>query len=133
MSTDDTKFYDIIVVDNELKICELIKFFLSLSKKVGKVVIAENALQANQKLSNQKFDVMIIDQLMPGKTGLELIEQLNRVPKYSKMKYLLISGCLQKEDVISALQLGVKHVLVKPFSHSQLFEKLEVLLGIDKM
>ncbi|MFW5871732.1 MAG: response regulator [bacterium] len=131
--TDKTKKFDVLVVDNEPRICELIQFFFSLSKKINRVVTANSTLQALQKMSNQSFDIIIVDQVMPGKSGLELAEHVKKIPKYHNVKILLISGCLQKEDVIKALNLGIKHVLVKPFTHQQLFEKMENLLGLKSM
>lgn len=116
--------YNVIIVDNEQKICDLIQLFLESSRKFKVIVTANNAVQAMQKIQNQSFDLLITDHAMSGKTGIELIAALSKTPKFRKMKYLLISGCLTREDVTKVVQEGGKHILVKPFSRSQLFQKL---------
>ena len=116
--------YNVLIVDNEQKICDLLQLFLQSSRKFKVIVTANNAVQAMQKLQNQQFDILITDHAMSGKTGIELISALAKTPKFRKMKYLLISGCLTKEDVSQAISEGGKHILVKPFSRAQLMTKL---------
>jgi len=119
-----------LIVDNEQKICDLIKLFLNSSKKFKVIVTANNAVQAMQKLQNQTFDVVITDHAMNGKSGIELIGTLYRTPKFRNMKYILISGRLTQENVMMALEEGGKHILVKPFSRLQLLGKVSEVLGV---
>lgn len=121
----------VLIVDNELKICELIKLFLEASGCFEVVITATSAVQAAQKLQNQKFDLLIIDYAMPGKTGIEFISQLTRTPRYFGMKYILISGCLKREDVVDAMNQGAKNILVKPFGRDQMLRKVFDVLGIS--
>lgn len=121
---------NVLVVDNEKKIGELIKFFLQSSFRFNSVIIAPNALQASQKCLNQQFDLMIIDHIMPGKQGLEYIEGLRNSLKYQKTKIILVSGFLKQEDVLKAINLGVKNILVKPFTKKQLVEQVQEILNI---
>jgi YesN/AraC family two-component response regulator len=122
---------NVLVVDNEKKIGELIKFFLQSSFRFNSVIIAPNALQASQKCLNQQFDLMIIDHIMPGKQGLEYIEGLRNSLKYQKTKIILVSGFLKQEDVLKAINLGVKNILVKPFTKKQLVEQVQEILNIS--
>jgi two-component system chemotaxis response regulator CheY len=122
---------NILVVDDEEKICELIKIFLESAFPFHSVVAAPNAGQAMQKFANQEFDLIIIDHVMPGKAGIEFVEQLRNSVKYNKLKVILISGYLQQEDVLSAIQLGIKHVVVKPFTRQQLVNQVGDILKIN--
>lgn len=121
---------NVLVVDNEKKIGELIKFFLQSSFRFNSVIIAPNALQASQKCLNQQFDLMIIDHIMPGKQGLEYIEGLRNSLKFQKTKIILVSGFLKQEDVLKAINLGVKNILVKPFTKKQLVEQVQEIMNI---
>ena len=121
---------NILVVDDEEKICELIKIFLESAYSFRSVVTAPNALQAQQKFLNQEFDLIILDHVMPGKLGLEFIHNLKNSVKYNRMKVILISGYLQQEDVLAAIQMGVKHVIVKPFTRQQIVAQVGELLKI---
>jgi len=83
-----------------------------------------------QKLQNQHFDILITDHSMSGKNGIELIGNLARTPKFRAMKFLLVSGCLTRDDVAMAFSEGGKHILVKPFSRAQLLKKLGEVLKV---
>lgn len=122
---------NVLVVDDEEKICELIKIFLESAFPFHSVVAAPNAAQAMQKFANQEFDLLIIDHVMPGKAGVEFIEQLRNSVRYNKIKVILISGYLQQEDVLQAIQLGIRHIVVKPFTRQQLINQVGDILKIN--
>ena len=121
---------NILVVDDEEKICELIKIFLESAFPFHSVVSAPNALQAAQKFLNQEFDLMIIDHVMPGKAGIEFIQQIKNTAKHARMQIILISGYLQQEDVATAIDLGVKNIVVKPFTRQQIVNQVAQALKI---
>ena len=122
---------NILVIDDEEKICELIKIFLESAYPFHSIVTAPNSAQAMQKFQNQEFDLLIIDHVMPGKVGLEFIEQLKSNVKFHKLKIILISGYLKQEDVQTAIQLGVKNIVVKPFTRQQLVNQVSEVLKIS--
>ena len=131
MSTKKVEDMNILVVDDEEKICELIKIFLESAFPFRSVVTAPNSVQATQKFLNQEFDLLIIDHVMPGKLGIEFIQHLRTSVKFNRMKIILISGYLQQEDVLSAIQLGVKNIIVKPFTRQQIVSHVAELLKIN--
>ena len=122
---------NVLVVDDEEKICELIKIFLESGFSFHSVVTAPNALQATQKFLNQEFDLLIIDHVMPGKLGLEFIQHIRTSVKFNRIKVILISGYLQQEDVLSAIQLGVKNIIVKPFTRHQIVTAVAEILKLE--
>lgn len=131
MTPKRTQDMNILVVDDEEKICELIKIFLESAYEFRTIVTAPNAAQAMQKFANQDFDLVIIDHVMPGKAGIEFVEQLRHSVKYNKLKVVLISGYLQQEDVLTAIQLGVKHIIVKPFTRQHLLNQVSDILKLN--
>ena len=133
MSSGQKRVQDmnVLVVDDEEKICELIKIFLESAYPFHSVVVAPNAAQAMQKFLNQEFDLVIMDHVMPGKPGIEFIEQLRNSVKYNKLKIILISGYLQQEDVLAAIQLNVKNIVVKPFTRQHLVQQVSEILKIN--
>lgn len=126
-----TQDMNILIVDDEEKICELIKIFLESAFEFRSIVTAPNAAQAMQKFANQEFDLVVIDHVMPGKAGIEFIEQLRNSVKYNKLKVILISGYLQQEDVLMAIQLGIKHIIVKPFTRQHLLGQVADILKLN--
>lgn len=126
----DLKQMNILILDDEEKICDLVKAFLNSMGKWNSIVIANNTLQATQKLQNQRFDLLILDHVLPGKLGIEFAESLRNTVKFQNLKILVISGYLQQEDVLKSVDLGIKHILVKPFSRQQLIDKVKFVLEI---
>lgn len=124
--------YSVLVVDDEQKICELIKSFLSLSQHFDTIIVAHNSLQAIQKLQNQEFDLIITDQKMPGRDGLSFVEYLSKIPKYNGLKIIMASGYMTKETVIKAIDKGVQSILVKPFTRYQLLDCVYEALDLEK-
>lgn len=131
MSAKKVEEMNVLVVDDEEKICELIKIFLESAYPFHSVVAAPNTTMATQKFLNQEFDLLIIDHVLPGKAGIEYIEHLRNSVKFNKMKIILISGYLQQEDVLTAIQLGIKHVVVKPFTRQQLVNQVADILKLE--
>jgi len=125
------RMLNVLVIDNEDKICLLIKTILKLYPYFDSIMTADSAFTGLQKMQNQDFDLVIVDQVMPTKDGLSFIEQSMRTLKFKNIKYILISGYLKEEDVHRALQLGVQNVLVKPFTKQQLLEKIAGIYKID--
>jgi CheY-like chemotaxis protein len=122
---------NVLVIDDEEKICELIKIFLESAFPFHSIVAAPSAAQAMQKFANQDFDLLILDHVMPGKAGIDFVEQLRNSVKFNKLKIVLISGYLQQEDVLAAIQLGVKHIVVKPFTRQQLVQHVADILKVN--
>lgn len=131
MSIKKTQDMNVLVVDDEEKICELIKIFLESAFPFRSIVTAPNAVQATQKFLNQEFDLIIVDHVMPGKLGIDFIQHLRSSVKFNRMKIILISGYLQQGDVLSAIEMGVKHIVVKPFTRQQIVGHVAELLNIS--
>lgn len=125
---------NVLVLDDEEKICSLIKVFLETSFNFKSIVVATTVVQANQKLINQEFDLLITDHVLPGKLGIDFIKNLRQSVKFNRLKVILISGYLQQEDVLKAIGVGVRNVLVKPFTRQQLIQQVNDVLriGADK-
>jgi DNA-binding response OmpR family regulator len=131
MGTKRIEEMNVLVIDDEDKICDLVRVFLSTAFPFNSVVSAASAFHANQKFQNQQFDLIIVDHVLPGKLGLEFVEQLRKTVKYNRVKVLLMSGYLQQDDVLTAIDVGVKQILVKPFTRQQLIEKVSSILGVS--
>lgn len=116
---------NVLIVEDEVKISELIRIFLQTQFKFNSIITAESAATAIQKCQNQEFDLIIIDHIMPGRLGLEFIEKTKNSPKFLNTKYVLISGYLEQTDVLKAINLGVKNIVVKPFTRQQIVEQVQ--------
>lgn len=114
----------ILVVDDDSKVRELIQAFFSMKSEEIICVMAADTQQAVLKMSNQDFDIVLIDNMMPGRTGIDYALSLRKSIKYARTPIILMSGALQQDDVLRAIEGGIKDILVKPFSLKQLNDKI---------
>ena len=109
----------ILVVDDDNRIRELIKEYLSENNYI--VSTAENALEANEKLSHFQFDLLVLDVMMPGKTGFDLTKEIK---KYSDLPIILLTAKGEVENRIKGLEIGADDYLPKPFELQELLARV---------
>ncbi len=112
----------ILIVDDDDRIRGLLKDYLTENKYI--VSTAENADQAKQKLQYIKFDIIILDVMMPGQNGYELTKDIK---KQMEVPIILLTAKGEVENRIKGLELGADDYLGKPF------EPKELLLRINNI
>ncbi len=112
----------ILVVDDDDRIRDLLKDYLSENSYI--VSTAENAEQAKLKLEYLKFDVIILDVMMPGQNGYELTKDIK---KKINVPIILLTAKGEVENRIKGLELGADDYIGKPF------EPKELLLRINNI
>lgn len=121
---EDCDRLSVLIIDDEIKICLLIKTFLEQTKLFKNIVVAESITVGMLKLRNQEFDLVIVDYRLPDKEGTYLVDLAKKSLKLRKLKFILISGYLDNRSMISVINAGIKNVLVKPFSRDDLIAKV---------
>jgi DNA-binding response OmpR family regulator len=117
--------YNILVIDDDQQIIDLITMFITRNYEDQiNCVSAIDAQMAVLKLSNQEFDLIITDYRMPGRTGLDLSNHVKKSIKFSRIPIILMSGALLQKDAVDAIEMGIKDILVKPFTMKQLMAKI---------
>ncbi len=112
----------ILVVDDDDRIRDLLKDYLKDNNYI--VSTAENAEQAKIKLEYLKFDIIILDVMMPGINGYELTQDIKRK---IKVPIILLTAKGEVENRIKGLELGADDYIGKPF------EPKELLLRINNI
>ncbi len=101
-----------------------------LSSLGMEVVEAEDGQSALAKLQQfPPFDVALVDWHMPGMTGLELISDMHRQPKWRSVAIMMVTTESDQSQIVRALNAGAHEYLVKPFTADAVAEKL-LLLGV---
>ena len=113
----------ILVVDDDKGIRSLVKQFLEQNKYL--VSTAESAEDAQEKIENVKFDLIILDVMMPGKSGLEFIN-LNKTKL--KTPVILLTARGESSDRIEGLETGADDYLPKPFEPRELILRIQNIL-----
>ena len=110
----------ILVVDDDNRIRDLLKDYLSENNYI--VSTAENANQARERLKYFKFDIIILDVMMPGQNGYELTKEIK---KQMKVPIILLTAKGEVENRIKGLELGADDYLGKPFEPKELLLRIK--------
>ncbi len=70
--------------------------------------------------NSSKLDAIVTDIMMPGMSGIEVIEQLKREDKLAGIPFLFLTAVAKKEHVVRAIKLGAKGYLLKPITREKL-------------
>ena len=92
----------------------------------------ENGQKVYEALKSRAPDLLLLDLVMPNMTGLEICRRIHGDPMYKNMKIMMASGMFSSEDVDEASDLGVTSFVSKPFKISELYERIESLIGPPK-
>ena len=117
----------ILVVDDDEGIRSLVKKYLSENKYM--VNTAESAEEASKKIKIIKFDLIILDIMMPGKNGLEFIQE-NKKKLHTPIILLTAKG--QANERFEVLQIGADDYLAKPFEPKELILRIKNILSKTK-
>ena len=121
----DTTKKQILVVEDSQDLRELIIRMLVLENY--DILIAKDGEEALEIIKLHKLDLMLLDIMMPGKSGLEVLEEI-RASKDSKIKELpivMVTARSSIDDVDAALFAGATSYIVKPFRAAALKSKIQ--------
>ena len=120
----ENKKFHILIVDDDNRIRDLLKDYLSENNYI--VSTAENADQAKEKLEFLKFDIIILDVMMPGQNGYELTKELkNKI----KVPIILLTAKGEVENRIKGLELGADDYIGKPFEPKELLLRIKNIIN----
>ena len=114
----------ILIVDDDNRIRDLLKDYLSENNYI--VSTAENANQAKERLEFLKFDIIILDVMMPGQNGYELTKELK---KKIKVPIILLTAKGEVENRIKGLELGADDYIGKPFEPKELLLRIKNIIN----
>jgi len=114
----------ILVVDDDNRIRELVKQYLEENHFL--VTTAKDAFDAKKKLEILKFDILVLDIMMPGESGLSLTKEIK---KNNPTPIILLTAKGETRDRIVGLELGADDYLGKPFEAKELLLRIKNILN----
>ncbi len=106
---------------------------LLVSKTLGgpdyRIIEARDGDEAYALTIAENPDVLILDWMMPGKSGIQVVEALRKEPGFRDVPVIMLTARAQNADRNRAVTLGVHSYIVKPFSPIELMETVEKILG----
>ena len=118
---DDTAH--ILVVDDDRRLRDLLQKFLTESG--FRVTTAADATEARDRLAGIRFDLLVLDVMMPGESGLSLTAGLRAE---SNVPILLLTAMAEPDDRIDGLERGADDYLTKPFEPRELVARIRSIL-----
>ena len=119
--------FHILVVDDDDRIRDLVKQYLEENQYM--VTTAKDAYDAKEKIEIIKFDILILDIMMPGESGLSLAK---KIKKNNPVPIILLTAKGETQDRIKGLELGADDYLGKPFEPKELLLRINNILNKTK-
>ena len=113
----------LLVVDDDTRIRTLLKQFLS--ENGYRVTVAGNAAEARRKLQGLDFDLIVLDVMMPGETGVQLTKSLR---EDKNVPILMLTALSETDSRVAGLEAGADDYLPKPFDPRELLLRLNNIL-----
>jgi two-component system phosphate regulon response regulator PhoB len=116
----------ILIVDDEPAIREMIATTLELAD--FRVLEAENAQQAHQRVVDERPDLILLDWMLPGISGIELTRRLKRDESTQEIPVILLTARSEEDNKILGLDVGADDYVTKPFSTRELLSRIRAVL-----
>ena len=117
----------LLIADDNKEFCDLVYEFFDNEQDMEVLGVAHDGLEALEKVSALKPEVIILDLIMPNLDGLGVIERLSEDPQ--KPKIVVLSAVGQDKITQKAIGLGADYYIVKPFDLNILVERVRSLVG----
>jgi len=121
----DKYFAHILVVDDDDRIRELVKQYLLENKYL--VTTAKDAIDAKNKMEIIKFDLIVLDIMMPKKSGLELTSEIKK--ETDLLPIILLTAKGETSERVMGLEFGADDYLSKPFEPKELLLRIKNILN----
>ncbi len=116
----------VLLVEDELAIRQMLLFVLQDSG--FEVLQAENTQEAMTCLAEDHVDLLILDWMLPGISGVELCSRLKRDSLYKEIPIIMLTAKAEEDDKIQGLNAGADDYLTKPFSPRELVARINAVL-----
>ena len=116
----------ILIVDDEAAIREMISIALDLAG--FETIEAEDALQAHHKIVDERPNLVLLDWMLPGMTGVELCRRLKRDETLSEIPVIMLTARGDEDHKIQGLDSGADDYITKPFSTRELVSRIKAVL-----
>jgi CheY-like chemotaxis protein len=121
---------DILIVDDTWDCLLVLR--LMLERHGFSVRAAQSGEEALGKIQTQVPDVLMLDVMMLGMSGLELLEHLRDGPTTARIPVILVSARIGDDDVMAGYQVGADYYITKPCTVQQVLRGIALVLGEDE-
>lgn len=116
----------VLIVEDEKAIRDMVRFSLFNSKFI--LQEADGVKQAREKMLNQMPDLILLDWMMPGISGIEFAEELRSSPETQWLPIIMLTAKSEEKNKVRGLSAGIDDYVVKPFSTNELIARMKAVL-----
>ena len=116
----------VLIVDDELAIRDMLRMALEIAE--FRCIEAENIQQAFTLTVDERPDIILLDWMLPGGSGLELLRRMKRDDATRDIPVIMITAKTAEDNVIQGLDVGADDYVVKPFAPRELIARVRALL-----
>ena len=121
----------VVVADDDTITRSIIN--LKLKSRGYNVITASDGTEALRVIEAESPDLVVLDAMMPGINGFELLRQIKATPKTSSTLVVMLTSRKLEQDIVGALNAGASDYLVKPFIPEELAVRIARLLPVGKL
>ena len=119
----------ILVVDDEPHIRRVLSSILGTQG--FEILLATDVAEGLEVLEETTVDLVILDLMMPGANGLEILSKIRTTPSHADTPVIILTAKGQDTDREAALAGGANDFLTKPFSPKKLIARIQEILGLE--
>ncbi len=116
----------ILIVDDQAVMLRLVKY--ALEQEGFTTVTAETGMEALEKLRTEQPNLLILDLLLPDTDGIDLCRKIRQELKYISLPIVILTGRIEIEDKIQALEAGADEYVTKPVDPKEMVARVKALL-----
>lgn len=116
----------ILVVEDEGAIRDMLRF--ALERVEFRVTLAANAQEARLRMAESVPDLILLDWMMPGMSGVEFAKELKGANTTKDIPIIMVTARAEEEDKVRGLNIGADDYVSKPFSFPELIARIQAVL-----
>ncbi len=118
--------HTVLVVDDESAIRDMLRMVLDIAG--FNIVEAENIQQAHVSILEDKPDLILLDWMLPGGSGIELLRRLKRDEHTRDLPIIMLTAKTSEDNIVQGLDVGADDYITKPFAPRELVARIKSLL-----
>src|ERR1700756_4214170 len=116
----------ILVVEDEAPIRDMLRF--ALERAEFRISLAGDVPEARLRIAESRPDLILLDWMMPGVSGIEFTRELKGAPMTKDIPIIMVTARAEEEDTVRGLNVGCDDYVSKPFSFPELTARIQAVL-----
>ena len=126
MTQENSRERTILIVDDLVTTRQILTYTLQAAGY--RTIEAEDGFKAIQQAMDRRVDLILLDLMLPGMDGLQVLERLRGEERTKKIPIIAVTARNQKEDILNTMKSGADDYIIKPFTKETVLEKVGLFL-----